>query len=70
MIKNWNNRFTENMKDYEGYPIGKTLEYLKNPEIISLAGGLPSPDVFQKTEMRITSERILNQNIGGILSNF
>ena len=59
MIINWQDRFSENIKDYEGYPIGKTLKYLANPEIISLAGGLPSPEVFQKSEMREISERIL-----------
>jgi len=67
MIKNWQNRFSENIKDYEGYPIGKTLKYLANPEIISLAGGLPSPNVFQKSEMRIISERILNTDIEKIM---
>ena len=67
MIKNWQNRFSENIKDYEGYPIGKTLKYLADPEIISLAGGLPSPNVFQKSEMRIISERILNTDIEKIM---
>ncbi len=67
MIKNWQNRFSENIKDYEGYPIGKTLKYLADPEIISLAGGLPSPNVFQKSEMRIISDRILNTDIEKIM---
>ena len=51
MINNWKERFSENSRDYEGYPIGKTLKLLTDPEIISLAGGLPSPDVFQKSEL-------------------
>ena len=52
-IMNWRTgRFAENVRDYQGYPIGKTIEYLTDPEIISLAGGLPSPDVFPATEMR------------------
>ena len=38
--------FAENMKDFEGYAIGKTLAYLNDPAIISFAGGLPSSDVF------------------------
>ncbi|MBI9037904.1 MAG: PLP-dependent aminotransferase family protein [Bacteroidales bacterium] len=67
MIKNWQERFSENIKDYEGYPIGKTLKYLANPEIISLAGGLPSPNVFQKSEMRQISERILREDIEKIM---
>jgi len=67
MIQNWQERFCENIKDYEGYPIGKTLKYLANPEIISLAGGLPSPNVFQKSEMREISERILKEDIEKIM---
>ena len=63
MIINWQDRFSENIKDYEGYPIGKTLKYLADPEIISLAGGLPSPKVFQKSEMR---EINLNEIFSGI----
>jgi len=60
MIKNWKERFSENAVNYEGYPIGKTLKLLAgNPDIISLAGGLPSPDVFQKSEVRIATEKSL-----------
>ncbi|MCD4789943.1 MAG: PLP-dependent aminotransferase family protein [Bacteroidales bacterium] len=66
-IKNWQSRFSENIKNYEGYPIGKTLKFLADPEIISLAGGLPSPEVFQKSEMRTISERILNSDIDKIM---
>ncbi|MFH2094652.1 MAG: PLP-dependent aminotransferase family protein [Bacteroidota bacterium] len=64
---NWYKHFSENTKDYEGYPIGKTIKYLADPEIISLAGGLPSPDVFQKSEMREISEKILNDRIDLIM---
>lgn len=64
---NWQDRFSENIKDFEGYPIGKTLKYLANPEIISLAGGLPSPDVFQQKAFKKVSEKILNNNIDAIM---
>jgi len=67
MIQAWASRCAENVRDYEGYPIGKTLEYLKDPEIISLAGGLPSPDVFQREEMRLASERILQTDIDRVM---
>ncbi|MBN2858389.1 MAG: PLP-dependent aminotransferase family protein [Candidatus Delongbacteria bacterium] len=61
MIKNWSKRFSENAVDYEGYPIGKTLKLLaSNPNIISLAGGLPSPDVFQKAEVRLATKKSLD----------
>jgi 2-aminoadipate transaminase len=66
-MKDWINRFSENIRDFEGYPIGKTIKYLADPEIISLAGGLPSPDVFQKSELKIASEKILNNNIDSIM---
>ncbi len=64
---NWENRYANNIKDFEGYPIGKTLKYLSDPEIISLAGGLPSPEVFQKSEFRAVSEKILNNDIDKIM---
>ncbi len=64
---NWVDRYANNIKDFEGYPIGKTLKYLSNPEIISLAGGLPSPEVFQKSEFRAVSEKILNNDIDKIM---
>jgi 2-aminoadipate transaminase len=38
--------FTKIMRDFEGYSIGKTLGYLRDPKIISFAGGLPSNDIF------------------------
>ena len=38
--------FTNIMRGFEGYAIGKTLQFLNDPEIISFAGGLPSSDVF------------------------
>ncbi len=60
MIRDWLARCAENIKDYPGYPIGKTIKYLTDPEIISLAGGLPSPDVFQRSLLRRTTEELLS----------
>jgi 2-aminoadipate transaminase len=67
MINNWESRYSKNIVNYEGYPIGKTLKYLEDPEIISLAGGLPSPDVFQKQEVKTISEKLLNTDIDRIM---
>jgi 2-aminoadipate transaminase len=67
MKQPWKPRFADNVRDYEGYPIGKTLEFLNDPEIISLAGGLPSPDVFLRDEVREVTERILANNIDRVL---
>jgi 2-aminoadipate transaminase len=59
----WHRRFAENVREYEGYPIGKTLQYLTDPEIISLAGGLPSPEVFQRSELRRAAEKACDRDI-------
>jgi 2-aminoadipate transaminase len=68
MIKNWKDRFSGNCRKYEGYPIGKMLQYLSDPEIISLAGGLPSPDIFQRSGLLAASERILgSDNINKVM---
>jgi len=67
MKGDWRSRFAENVRDYRGYPIGKTISYLTDPEIISLAGGLPSPDVFQRAEFRAASEHACDTDIDRIL---
>jgi len=63
-MENW---FADKIKNYDGYPIGKTLSYITDPKIISLAGGLPSPDVFQTSEFRTVSEKILSNDIDKIM---
>lgn len=67
MEKKWSSLFSENIKTYEGYSIGKLFTLLKDPEIISLAGGLPSPDVFLKKEMRAASTHRLQNDIEKIM---
>ena len=67
MKRDWPSRFAENIRNYQGYPIGKTIQYLTDPEIISLAGGLPSPDVFQRTELRMATERAFDRDIDRIM---
>ncbi len=66
MIKDWKGKYSNIMKDFEGYSIGKIFKYLNDPEIISLAGGLPSPDMFQKTQMREVSKKLLENNLENI----
>ena len=41
MITDWLERYSENSRSYGGYSIGKLFALLNDPEIISLAGGLP-----------------------------
>ena len=67
MIENWKARFSDNIREYQGYSIGKLLNYLTDPEIISLAGGLPSPDMFLKDEIKDASQRRLDEDIETIL---
>ncbi|HHE38222.1 MAG TPA: PLP-dependent aminotransferase family protein [Candidatus Cloacimonetes bacterium] len=67
MIKNWQSRFSDNLKDYGGYSIGKLFALLSDPEIISLAGGLPSPEMFLKNGMRTASQNRLMENIETIM---
>ena len=67
MKTSWPTRFAENVHNFQGYPIGKTLQYLTDPEIISLAGGLPSPEVFQRSQMRQASAAALDANIDRIM---
>ena len=67
MITNWNDRYSENSGSYGGYSIGKLFALLNDPEIISLAGGLPSPDMFLKDEMRAASKKILQNNIEKVM---
>ncbi len=67
MRAEWKSRFASNVREYEGYLIGKTIQYVNDPQIISLAGGLPSPAVFQKSQLRVASESALDQNIERIM---
>ena len=67
MKTDWQSRFSENIRDYEGYPIGKTLQYLSDPDIISLAGGLPSPEVFQRADLRLATEKAFDRDIDRIM---
>lgn len=67
MKQDWKSLYSETMKSFGGYSIGKLLDLLKNPEIISLAGGLPSPDMFLKEETRIASQKRLQDDIETIM---
>lgn len=59
--------FTDIMKGFEGYRIGKTLKYLKDPSIISFAGGLPSSDVFPTDFIQRAAEKSLKEDAGRVL---
>ena len=67
MPQNWKYRFSDNIKDYEGYSIGKLFKLLNDPEAISLAGGLPSPDTFLKQEFQQVSQKRLQADADRIM---
>ena len=73
MLQNWTSRFSDNTRDYGGYSIGKLFKLLNDPEIISLAGGLPSPDTFLKDDLQRISQIKLQEDadtiiaLGGVL---
>lgn len=67
MKQDWISRFSDNVRDYEGYSIGKLFRLLNDPEIISLAGGLPSPEMFLKEKMRLASQSLLQDDIERIM---
>ena len=67
MIKNWQERYSDNIKEFQGYSIGKIFKYLSNPEIISLAGGLPSPEMFQIHEMKLAAAEQMDKNGAAIM---
>ena len=67
MIKNWQERYSDNIKKFQGYSIGKIFKYLNNPDIISLAGGLPSPEMFQIHEMKLAAAEQMDKNGAAIM---
>lgn len=59
--------FTEIMKPYDGYRIGKMLKYMADPEIISFAAGMPSEELFPVELVRNTLQRIMDNNSAQVL---
>jgi 2-aminoadipate transaminase len=67
MKQDWLSRYSVNIKKYEGYAIGKLFKMLNDPEAISLAGGLPSPETFLKKEFQHVSRNRLREDIDKIM---
>ncbi len=66
-MRDWSARFAVNMQDYAGYSIGKQLARINDPDLISLAGGLPSPETFLIEEMRQFSEECLARDASRVM---
>jgi len=67
MLPDWPSQYAANMRDYEGYSIGKLLSLINDPAIISLAGGLPSPEMFLQEELRLSSRQRLDADADRIM---
>ena len=67
MNRLWKLLFSDDIRDFEGYSIGKTLKYMNDPDIISFAVGMTSPDTFPKDFVRKASQKILQDNIDRVL---
>jgi len=67
MQQDWISRFSDNIRDYDGYAIGKLFKLLGDPATISLAGGLPSPDTFLKNELQRASQKRLQEDAAAIM---
>ena len=67
MPQDWMSRFSDNIRNYEGYSIGKLFKLLNDPETISLAGGLPSPDTFLKHDLQRVSQKRLQEDADTIM---
>jgi len=67
IVKDWHLRFAANMLNYQGYSIGKLLGLINDPAIISLAGGLPSPDMFLRAELQMATRQRLDRDIDRIM---
>ena len=66
-MQDWHLRYAANMRNYEGYSIGKLLGLINDPTIISLAGGLPSPDMFLRAEVQMATRQRFDRDIDRIM---
>ncbi len=67
MPQDWTSWFSLGARHYQGYSIGKLFTLLKDPEIISLAGGLPSPEMLLTEELLAASQARLAEDAGRIM---
>jgi len=67
MQQDWMSRISDNIRDYDGYAIGKLFKLLGDPEMISLAGGLPSPDTFLTDDLQRLSRERLQEDAATIM---
>jgi len=59
MTSLWTERFSSGAKNMTSSAIRDLLKVTEQPEVISFAGGLPSPDCFPTEEITAAAERVL-----------
>ncbi len=57
-------QFASRMDGVKGSAIREIFKLLNQPDIISFAGGVPSPDTFPAEELKGISHRLLTENPG------
>lgn len=65
-MRDWKVLFSDNIRDFKGYSIGKMLKYVNEPDIISFAAGMPSSDTFPRELMKEASNNILENNLENV----
>src|ERR1051325_8858926 len=55
----WTERLSAGAKNITSSAIRDLLKVTEQPEVISFAGGLPSPDCFPTEELMAAAERVL-----------
>lgn len=60
-------KFSNRANNAQPSPIRETFKYLNDPEIISLAGGLPAPELFPVPEVRQAMREVLEKDARGAL---
>ncbi len=62
METSWDTRFAYRTNTLMSSAIREILKYTQIPDLISFAGGLPSPDVFPIEAFKFAAETVLNTN--------
>lgn len=67
MVVSWNMLYADRTERMRASDIRELLKLTARPEIISLAGGLPAPELFPADEYRRAFEWVLETNPGGAM---
>jgi 2-aminoadipate transaminase len=62
MLTQWDHRFAQRTQRMKSSAIRELLKLTEQPDVISFAGGLPSPDVFPVEEFKAACEKVLRDH--------